>query len=43
MFYQKLHVDMVGALALKQLGLRDAAAVLYQPTNQPGPGHTLVW
>ena len=25
---------MVGALALKQLGLKDALAVIYQPTNQ---------
>ena len=32
--HQKLHVDMVGALAPKQLGLRDAAAVIYQPTNR---------
>ena len=32
--YQKLHVDMVGALAPKQLELRDALAVIYQPTNR---------
>ena len=25
---------MVGALALKQLGLNDAPAVIYQPTNR---------
>ena len=25
---------MVGALALKQLGLKDAPAVIYQPTNR---------